>query len=159
MCCFRAAQRASAAAHGLWPRRPENRRSAAHTEVAKGWPNNSSVKLQNSRTATAESSSSVILRSACSVTKGNSTYSNYCLHQGGPACELTIAKVEEQSCRIRPRAACIFRNRDALRLPLAWLRIRHADRQCVADRKLKLRKYQSQKGMIFMSSPSCHGGP
>ena len=31
-------------------------------------------------------------------------YSNFCLHQGGPACEgLTIAKVEERLCPTRPR--------------------------------------------------------
>ena len=34
-------------------------------------------------------------------------YSNYCLHQGGPACEgLTIAKVEERLRRTRPRKDC-----------------------------------------------------
>ena len=48
-------------------------------------------------------------------------YSNFCLHQGGPACEgLTIAKVEE---RLRPdktsRGPVLLRHRDALRLPVA----------------------------------------
>ena len=58
-------------------------------------------------------------------------YSNFCLHQGGPACEgLTIAKVEE---RIMPdktsRGPVLLGHRDAFRLPLARLRIRHEDRR------------------------------
>ena len=58
-------------------------------------------------------------------------YSNFCLHQGGPACEgLTIAKVEE---RLRARQdvarAVLLGHRDALRLPLAWHGIRHEDRR------------------------------
>ena len=58
-------------------------------------------------------------------------YSNFCLHQGGPACEgLTIAKVEE---RLRPdktsHGPVLLRDRDALRLPLARHGIRHEDRR------------------------------
>ena len=51
--------------------------------------------------AIAASCSSATMKSACSDTKGKYyAYSNFCLHQGGPACEgLTIAKVEE---RLRP---------------------------------------------------------
>ena len=57
--------------------------------------------MRNSRTATAASCSSATTRSACSSDEGEFyAYSNFCLHQGGPACEgLTIAKVEE---RMRP---------------------------------------------------------
>ena len=58
-------------------------------------------------------------------------YSNFCLHQGGPACEgLTIAKVEE---RLRPdktsRGSLLLRHRDAFRLPVARQGIRHEDRR------------------------------
>ena len=58
-------------------------------------------------------------------------YSNFCLHQGGPACEgLTIAKVEE---RLRPDKTSMglffSEDGDALRLPVARHGIRHEDRR------------------------------
>src|SRR5262245_38592966 len=58
-------------------------------------------------------------------------YSNYCLHQGGPACEgLTIAKVEEAIMPDKTSRGLYF-SEDALHFvcPVAWLRVRHEDRR------------------------------
>ena len=72
-------------------------------------------------------------------------YSNFCLHQGGPACEgLTIAKVEE---RLRPDKTSmgLFFSEDdkPLRLSLArYGRTNMKTGECVSDRKLKLKKYK-----------------
>ena len=76
-------------------------------------------------------------------------YSNFCLHQGGPACEgLTIARVEE---RLRPDKTSMGLSVAATDLTFVcpWHGIAY-DMQtgaCVADRRLKLKKYQVvQKG-------------
>jgi nitrite reductase/ring-hydroxylating ferredoxin subunit len=63
-------------------------------------------------------------------------YSNFCLHQGGPACEgLTIAKVEE---RLRP---------DKTSMGLFFSEDEMKTGECVSDRKMKLKKYKTvQKG-------------
>src|SRR5215831_6208141 len=63
-------------------------------------------------------------------------YSNFCLHQGGPACEgLTIAKVEE---RLRP---------DKTSMGLYFSEYDMKTGECVANRKLRLKKYKTlQKG-------------
>jgi nitrite reductase/ring-hydroxylating ferredoxin subunit len=101
--------------------------SGSHREVVEGWPNNSSVKLQNSRTA----------------------YSNYCLHQGGPACEgLTIAKVEELLMPDKTSRGLYFSETE-MHFVCPWHGYEYdmLTGECVADRKLKLRKYPVlQKG-------------
>ena len=76
-------------------------------------------------------------------------YSNYCLHQGGPACEgLTIAKVEE---RLRPDKTSrgLFFSESEMHFVCPWHGYEYDMRtgECVSDRKLKLRRYQTvQKG-------------
>jgi nitrite reductase/ring-hydroxylating ferredoxin subunit len=71
-------------------------------------------------------------------------YSNYCLHQGGPACEgLTIAKVEE---RIMPDQTSrgLYFSEDELHFVCPWHGYEYDMKtgECVSDRRLKLRKYQ-----------------
>jgi nitrite reductase/ring-hydroxylating ferredoxin subunit len=76
-------------------------------------------------------------------------YSNYCLHQGGPACEgLTIAKVEE---RIMPDKTSrgLYFSEEELHFVCPWHGYEYDMKtgECVSDRRLKLRKYQVvQKG-------------
>jgi nitrite reductase/ring-hydroxylating ferredoxin subunit len=76
-------------------------------------------------------------------------YSNFCLHQGGPACEgMTIAKVEE---RLRPdkTSAGMFFSETEMHFVCPWHGYEYDMKtgECVSDRKLKLRKYQIvQKG-------------
>ena len=76
-------------------------------------------------------------------------YSNFCLHQGGPACEgLTIARVEE---RLRPDKTSLglaFSDTD-FNFVCPWHGYEYDMKtgECVADRRLKLRKYKVvQKG-------------
>jgi nitrite reductase/ring-hydroxylating ferredoxin subunit len=71
-------------------------------------------------------------------------YSNFCLHQGGPACEgLTIAKVEE---RLRPDKTSqgLFFSENEMHFVCPWHGMEYDMKtgECVSDRKLKLRKYQ-----------------
>jgi nitrite reductase/ring-hydroxylating ferredoxin subunit len=71
-------------------------------------------------------------------------YSNFCLHQGGPACEgLTIAKVEE---RLRPDMTSqgLYFSDTELHFVCPWHGMEYDMKtgECVSDRKLKLRKYQ-----------------
>jgi len=71
-------------------------------------------------------------------------YSNFCLHQGGPACEgLTIAKVEE---RLRPDMTSqgLFFSETEMQFDCPWHGMEYDMKtgECVSDRKLKLRKYQ-----------------
>lgn len=76
-------------------------------------------------------------------------YSNYCLHQGGPACEgLTIAKVEE---RIMPDKTSrgLFFSETEMHFVCPWHGYEYDMKtgECVSDRRLKLRKYPVvQKG-------------
>ena len=76
-------------------------------------------------------------------------YSNFCLHQGGPACEgLTIAKVEE---RLRPdkTSAGLFFSEADMNFVCPWHGYEYDMKtgECVSDRRLKLRKYDVvQKG-------------
>src|SRR3984957_1859139 len=76
-------------------------------------------------------------------------YSNFCLHQGGPACEgLTIARVEE---RLRPDKTSmgLYFSEADMNFVCPWHGMEYDMRtgECVADRRLKLKKYQVvQKG-------------
>jgi nitrite reductase/ring-hydroxylating ferredoxin subunit len=76
-------------------------------------------------------------------------YSNFCLHQGGPACEgLTIAKVEE---RLRPDKTSmgLFFSEDEMHFVCPWHGMEYDMKtgECVSDRKMKLKKYKTvQKG-------------
>jgi nitrite reductase/ring-hydroxylating ferredoxin subunit len=76
-------------------------------------------------------------------------YSNFCLHQGGPACEgLTIAKVEE---RLRPDQTSmgLFFSADEMHFVCPWHGMEYDMKtgECVSDRKMKLKKYKIvQKG-------------
>src|SRR5205823_1140129 len=76
-------------------------------------------------------------------------YSNFCLHQGGPACEgLTIAKVEE---RIMPDKTSrgLYFSETELHFVCPWHGMEYDMKtgECVSDRKMKLRKYKIvQKG-------------
>jgi nitrite reductase/ring-hydroxylating ferredoxin subunit len=76
-------------------------------------------------------------------------YSNFCLHQGGPACEgLTIAKVEE---RLRPDKTSmgLFFSEEEMHFVCPWHGMEYDMRtgECVSNRKMKLKKYRTvQKG-------------
>ena len=76
-------------------------------------------------------------------------YSNYCLHQGGPACEgLTIAKVEEAIMPDKTSRGLYFSEKD-LHFVCPWHGYEYDMRtgECVSDRRLKLRRYKIvQKG-------------
>ena len=76
-------------------------------------------------------------------------YSNYCLHQGGPACEgLTIAKVEERIMPDKTSKGLYFSDTE-LHFVCPWHGYEYDMKtgECVSDRKLKLRKYEViQKG-------------
>jgi nitrite reductase/ring-hydroxylating ferredoxin subunit len=76
-------------------------------------------------------------------------YSNFCLHQGGPACEgLTIAKVEE---RLRPDKTSmgLYFSEDEMHFVCPWHGMEYDMKtgECVSDRKMRLKKYKTvQKG-------------
>ena len=76
-------------------------------------------------------------------------YSNFCLHQGGPACEgLIIASVEE---RLRPDKTSmgLHFSEDRMNFVCPWHGYEYDMKtgEQVADRRLKLRKYDVvQKG-------------
>jgi nitrite reductase/ring-hydroxylating ferredoxin subunit len=76
-------------------------------------------------------------------------YSNFCLHQGGPACEgLTIAKVEE---RLRPDKTSqgLYFSETEMHFVCPWHGMEYDMKtgECVSDRKMKLKKYKIlQKG-------------
>src|SRR5579864_556935 len=76
-------------------------------------------------------------------------YSNYCLHQGGPACEgLTIAKVEERIMPDKTSKGLYFSDTE-LHFVCPWHGYEYDIKtgECVSDRRLKLRKYEVfQKG-------------
>jgi len=71
-------------------------------------------------------------------------YSNYCLHQGGPACEgLTIARVEERIMPDKTSRGLYFSDVE-LHFVCPWHGYEYDMRtgECVADRSLKLKRYQ-----------------
>jgi nitrite reductase/ring-hydroxylating ferredoxin subunit len=71
-------------------------------------------------------------------------YSNYCLHQGGPACEgLTIARVEERILPDKTSRGLYFSDVE-LHFVCPWHGYEYDMRtgECVADRSLKLKRYQ-----------------
>ena len=71
-------------------------------------------------------------------------YSNYCLHQGGPACEgLTIAEVEERIMPDKTSKGLYFSDTE-LHFVCPWHGYEYDMKtgECVSDRKLKLRKYE-----------------
>jgi nitrite reductase/ring-hydroxylating ferredoxin subunit len=76
-------------------------------------------------------------------------YSNFCLHQGGPACEgLTIAKVEE---RLRPDKTSmgLYFSEDEMHFVCPWHGMEYDMKtgECVSNRKMKLKQYKTvQKG-------------
>jgi nitrite reductase/ring-hydroxylating ferredoxin subunit len=76
-------------------------------------------------------------------------YSNYCLHQGGPACEgLTMPKVEEKLMPDMTSRGLYFSDTE-MHFVCPWHGYEYdmLTGECVADRKLKLRKYKVlQKG-------------
>lgn len=76
-------------------------------------------------------------------------YSNYCLHQGGPAREgLTIAKVEEAIMPDKTSRGMFFSETE-LHFVCPWHGYEYDIKtgECVSDRRLKLRKYKVlQKG-------------
>ena len=76
-------------------------------------------------------------------------YSNYCLHQGGPACEgLTIAKVEERLMPDKTSRGLYFSETEKhFVCPWHGYEYDMKSGECVSDRKLKLRRYElRQKG-------------
>ncbi len=70
-------------------------------------------------------------------------YSNFCLHQGGPACEgMTIAKVEE---KIMPDGTSkgLYFSPDKMHFVCPWHGYEYDlfSGECASDRRLKLRRY------------------
>jgi nitrite reductase/ring-hydroxylating ferredoxin subunit len=76
-------------------------------------------------------------------------YSNYCLHQGGPACEgLMIAKVEERLAEDKTSKGLYFSEKD-VNFVCPWHGWEYDMKtgECISDRSKKLRKYKViQKG-------------
>jgi nitrite reductase/ring-hydroxylating ferredoxin subunit len=71
-------------------------------------------------------------------------YSNFCLHQGGPACEgLIIAQVEEKLMEDMTSVGLRF-NHEKLHFVCPWHGWEYDLKtgECAADRRKKLRKYQ-----------------
>ena len=73
-------------------------------------------------------------------------YSNFCLHQGGPACEgLTIAKVEE---RLRPDKTSmgLYFSESEMHFVCPWHGMEYDMKtgECVSDRRMKLKKYRGR---------------
>ena len=70
-------------------------------------------------------------------------YSNFCLHQGGPACEgLMIAKVEEKIEADKTSSGMKF-NHDEIHFVCPWHGWEYILKtgECAANKKVKLRKY------------------
>jgi nitrite reductase/ring-hydroxylating ferredoxin subunit len=81
-------------------------------------------------------------------------YSNYCLHQGGPACEgLTIARVEERILADKTSRGLYF-SEVAMHFVCPWHGYEYDMRtgECVADRSLKLKRYQvvEKEGDVYV---------
>jgi len=76
-------------------------------------------------------------------------YSNYCLHQGGPACEgMIIAAVEERVMPDKTSRGLYFSDTET-HFVCPWHGYEYDIKtgECVSDRKLKLRRYKVvQKG-------------
>jgi nitrite reductase/ring-hydroxylating ferredoxin subunit len=71
-------------------------------------------------------------------------YSNFCLHQGGPACEgLTIARVEEHLRSDKTSVGLFFSEKD-MNFVCPWHGYEYDMKTgaCVADARLKLRRYE-----------------
>ena len=71
-------------------------------------------------------------------------YSNFCLHQGGPACEgLTIAKVEERLNPDQTSRGLYFSGTD-MNFVCPWHGYEYDMKtgECISDRRLKLRRYK-----------------
>jgi nitrite reductase/ring-hydroxylating ferredoxin subunit len=71
-------------------------------------------------------------------------YRNHCLHQGGPACEgLIIAKVEEQIMPDKTSRGLYFSETET-HFVCPWHGYEYDLKtgECVADRRLKLKKYK-----------------
>ena len=71
-------------------------------------------------------------------------YSNFCLHQGGPACEgLTIAKVEERLRPDKTSQGLYFSEKD-MNFVCPWHGMEYDMKtgECVSDRRMKLRSYK-----------------
>jgi nitrite reductase/ring-hydroxylating ferredoxin subunit len=71
-------------------------------------------------------------------------YSNFCLHQGGPACEgLTIAKVEERIMPDKTSRGMYFSDTE-MHFVCPWHGYEYDMKtgECVSDRRLKLRQYK-----------------
>ena len=71
-------------------------------------------------------------------------YSNYCLHQGGPACEgITVAKVEEL---LRPDKTSLglFFSDTEMNFVCPWHGYEYDMKtgECISNRRLKLRSYK-----------------
>ena len=83
-------------------------------------------------------------------------YSNFCLHQGGPACEgLTIAAVEEKLRPDKTSLGLSFSETE-MHFVCPWHGMEYDMKtgECVSDRKMKLKKYKVlKKGTSCMSSP------
>jgi nitrite reductase/ring-hydroxylating ferredoxin subunit len=70
-------------------------------------------------------------------------YSNYCLHQGGPACEgLTIAGVEERLQEDKTSLGLYF-SETQMHFVCPWHGYEYDLKtgECVSDRRLKLKSY------------------
>jgi nitrite reductase/ring-hydroxylating ferredoxin subunit len=81
-------------------------------------------------------------------------YSNYCLHQGGPACEgLTIAGVEERLREDKTSMGLSFSETE-MHFVCPWHGYEYDMKtgECVSDRKLKLKRYQviERSGDIYV---------
>jgi len=81
-------------------------------------------------------------------------YSNFCLHQGGPACEgLLIAKVEERILPDQTSRGMHFSD-TANHFVCPWHGYEYDMKtgECVPDRRLKLHKYQviEKEGAIYV---------
>jgi nitrite reductase/ring-hydroxylating ferredoxin subunit len=71
-------------------------------------------------------------------------YSNYCLHQGGPACEgLIIAKVEEKIMPDKTSRGLYFSDTD-VNFVCPWHGYEYDMKtgECISDRKLRLKRYK-----------------
>ena len=71
-------------------------------------------------------------------------YSNYCLHQGGPACEgLTIAAVEERLKEDKTSLGLYFSETE-MHFVCPWHGYEYDMKtgECVSDRRLKLKRYE-----------------
>lgn len=83
-------------------------------------------------------------------------YSNFCLHQGGPACEgLTIAKVEERIMPDKTSRGLYFSEKE-MHFVCPWHGVEYdmVNGECVSDRRLKLRKFDvvERRGDIYVIS-------